>query len=332
MPFGSGRVSVRGAACLITSSLSAAARSSAEGRATSRARIAPLRPTLDGPPPIKLLSGSRFGTLAIMPEGHTIHRQARAHTLAFGGHEIEASSPQGRFEAGAHLLSGHVLRKVEPYGKHLLYRFEGLTERLHIHLGLYGKFASGALPAPAPRGALRLRLTGNGNFSDLRGPTACELMLPAEITELLARLGPDPLRLRADPALAYRRLSASRVAVGALLMDQKVLAGVGNVYRAEILYRAGIAPHRPGREVSEAEFLRLWQDLVTLMRAGVKSGRIVTTEPADRPPGQQRRPTRDASHYVYRRTGLPCRRCGTPVRTEVMVGRNLFWCPVCQAH
>ncbi len=266
-----------------------------------------------------------------MPEGHTIHRQARAHTLAFGGHEIFASSPQGRFEAGAALLSGHVLRKVEPYGKHLLYRFEGITERLHIHLGLYGKFAAGDLPAPEPRGALRLRLCGNGTYSDLRGPTACELMLPAEIKELLARLGPDPLRLRADPGIAYKRLSASRVTVGALLMDQRVLAGVGNVYRAEVLFRAGIAPHRPGKEVTEAEFSALWKDLAVLMRAGVKTGRIVTTDPADRPAGS-RRVNRDSAHYVYRRTGMACRRCGTAIRTEVMVGRNLFWCPVCQAH
>lgn len=75
-----------------------------------------------------------------MPEGHTIHRLAREHRGLFGGAVVTAQSPQGRFEVGAAAISGRVLQRVEPYGKHLLYRFEGLPERLHVHLGLYGKF------------------------------------------------------------------------------------------------------------------------------------------------------------------------------------------------
>ncbi len=265
-----------------------------------------------------------------MPEGHTIHRLARSHTETFAGRPLELSSPQGRFVDGAALLSGQVLRTVEPYGKHLIYRFDGRAERLHVHLGLYGKFVTHALPAPDPVGALRLRFVGQSAYADLRGPTACELMLPGEVTALLARLGPDPLRARANPEPAWLRVSRSRVALGALVMDQAVMAGVGNVYRAEVLYRAGLSPFRPGREVRRDEFDALWTDLVLLMRAGVREGRIVTTLPADRPRGARRRPAREDSHYVYRRTGLPCRRCGTPIRTEVMVGRNLYWCPVCQ--
>ncbi len=267
-----------------------------------------------------------------MPEGHTIHRLAKAHTRAFGGAVMEASSPQGRFEDGAALISGRVLRKVEPYGKHLLYRFDGLPERLHVHLGLYGKFTEGPLPPPFAQGALRLRLIGAETYADLRGPTACELMLPGDITDLLARLGPDPLRLRVDPEPAWLRLSRSRTAIGALLMDQAVIAGVGNVYRAEVLFRAGLSPFRMGRDVSRPEFAGLWSDLVALMRAGVREGRIVTTLPRDRPTGSRRRPTREDASYVYRRTGLPCRRCGTPIRTELMVARNLYWCPRCQAR
>ena len=265
-----------------------------------------------------------------MPEGHTIHRLAKEHTRLFAGAPVEATSPQGRFSDGAALISGRVLRKVEPYGKHLLYRFEGVPERLHIHLGLYGKFVSGVLPPPEPKGALRLRLTNEDRYADLRGPTACELMLPGEITALLARLGPDPLKPRADPEPAWIRVSRSRTAIGALLMDQSVLAGVGNVYRAEVLYRAGISPFRLGRDISWAEFLGLWTDLVELMRAGVRDGRIVTTAPEDRPRGSRRRPTREDASYVYRRTGLPCRRCGTAIQTSLMAGRNLFWCPHCQ--
>ncbi len=265
-----------------------------------------------------------------MPEGHTIHRLARDHRRLFGGAVVCAQSPQGRFAEGAERISGHVLRTVEPYGKHLIYRFEGMPERLHVHLGLYGKFVPGKLPAPEPRGALRLRLIGQESYADLRGPTACELMLAGDVRALLARLGPDPLKPRADPEQAWMRLSRSRTAVGALLMDQAVMAGVGNVYRAEVLYRAGLSPFRMGRDVSAAEFDALWADLVALMKLGVRDGRIVTTAPADRPPGRQRRPTRADAHYVYRRTGEPCRRCGTPVRTALMAARNLYWCPVCQ--
>ena len=268
-----------------------------------------------------------------MPEGHTIHRLARVHNDAFAGAPLYVSSPQGRFVDGAEQLSGRILRKVEPYGKHLLYRFEGTSARLHVHLGLYGKFITHALPMPEPVGALRMRFEGAHQYADLRGPTACELMLPGEVTALLARLGPDPLRVRVNPEPAWLRLSRSRVAVGALLMDQSVLAGVGNVYRAEVLFRARMSPLRPGREVTREEFDALWIDLVLLMKAGVRDGRIITTLPNDRPEGQRRsRPGRGAASYVYRRTGEPCRICGTPIRTSEMVGRNLFWCPNCQAE
>lgn len=264
-----------------------------------------------------------------MPEGHTIHRLARELNRLLAGQIITAASPQGRFADGAARLDGRELRRVEPYGKHLFYRFDQ-PEALHVHLGLYGTIEIASLPAPAPRGALRLRLTGDGHYVDLRGPTACELLLPAERRAILARLGPDPLRPGVDPAPAWVRISTSRTPIGALLLDQSVLAGVGNVYRAELLFRHRIAPHRPGRAVAAADWDAMWLDLRRLMRTGVRAGRIVTTRPEhrDRRRGQ---PTRADSFYVYRRTGLPCRICGTEVRTELMGTRNLYWCPTCQA-
>jgi formamidopyrimidine-DNA glycosylase len=145
---------------------------------------------------------------------------------------------------------------------------------------------------------------------------------------LLERLGPDPLRDDADERAAWQRIARSRAPIGVLLMDQSVLAGVGNVYRAEALFRAGIDPHRPGRDLSREQWLAMWRDIVVLMRAGLRSGRIVTTRPADRP--RKGRPRSEDAHYVYRRTGQPCRVCGNPVATEVVAARNLFWCPSCQ--
>ena len=263
-----------------------------------------------------------------MPEGHTIHRLARDHRPLLVDRPVAASSPQGRFATGAEMLTGRVVEAVEPYGKHLFYVFEG-DVLLHVHLGLYGSWVSGVQPPPEPRGALRLRLTTDDHWLDLRGPTACELHTPEDRDRVLARLGPDPLRKGADPRPAWERISRSRVAIGALLMDQSVLAGVGNVYRAEVLYRAGLSPFRAGRDVPERIWDGMWEDLKVLLRAGVRAGHIVTTEREDRDrrTGTARREDR---FYVYRRHGLPCRRCGTLVLTQEMVGRNLFWCPVCQ--
>ena len=267
-----------------------------------------------------------------MPEGHTLHRLAREQTALFAGRPVHVTSPQGRFAAGAALLDGRPLDRVDAYGKHLFARFGG--DVLHVHLGLYGSYTTGSGLPPTPRGALRMRWEGpgpdgEGVWTDLRGPTACEVLGDPEVDAILARLGPDPLRPRADGARAGRRIAGSRTPVGALLMDQSVLAGVGNVYRAELLFRHRVSPFRPGRAVDPETWTAMWRDLVVLMRAGVRMGRIVTTQPEDR---DRRRGAvaRADAHYVYRRTGLPCRICGTEVHTEAMVGRNLYWCPVCQ--
>jgi endonuclease VIII len=263
-----------------------------------------------------------------MPEGHTIHRLARAQREAFGGRVVRASSPQGRFADGAALIDGRSLVGTDAWGKHLFHRYDGAVT-LHVHLGLYGRFSAGTGEPPPPRGALRLRLATDGAWTDLRGPTACELLGPDQIGALLGRLGPDPLRPRSDPQLAFRRISSSPTSVGALLMDQKVVAGVGNVYRAELLFRHGVDPHLPGRALPEPVWLAMWSDLVRLMRAGVRRGRIITVrvEDAVRP---MSRLTAEQAFYVYRRAGLPCRLCGTPIRTAVLAGRNLFWCPAHQ--
>jgi endonuclease-8 len=265
-----------------------------------------------------------------VPEGHTIRRQAREHQSRFVGAPVHLTSPQGRFAGGAALLDGRVLEKSDAYGKHLFLGFAGELW-LHVHLGLYGSWTFGAVPAPPPRGALRVRLENTTSYADLRGATVCEVLTPAERRAVLDRLGADPLRRGSGrQSLAWARVARSRSAIGLLLMDQTIAAGVGNVYRAEVLFRAGIDPHRPGRLVTRDEWDALWADLVALMRTGLRTGRIVTTQPADRSRRTGRVRPEDA-HYVYRRTGLPCRICGTAVATEVMAGRNLFWCPRCQA-
>lgn len=273
-----------------------------------------------------------------MPEGHTVHRHARQLARHFGGDVVRLDSPQGRFVAGSAALDGQVLRSTEAWGKHLLMRFDappGADRWVHVHLGLFGRWAMGHGEPPAPRGALRLRMVGpdaegGAAWAELRGPTACELLDDAGRGSLLARLGPDPLRNDALPEDAWTRVARSRQSIAALLMNQQVVAGIGNVYRAEVLFRAGLSPRAPGTSVTHEQWQELWDDLGALMRSGVRSGRIVTTEREHRgrSSGAARR---EDAYYVYRRHGLPCRLCGTTVEVVDLVGRRLYWCPACQA-
>ncbi len=276
-----------------------------------------------------------------MPEGHTVHGNARRHLQTFGGRRLAADSPQGRFEAGAARLDGQVLVGASAHGKHLFLGFgEDPDERahayLHVHLGLYGKWLFGTGEPPEPRGAVRVRLVAKedgehaGAWAELRGPTACEVLLPDEVALVRARLGADPLRRDNDLPGTAARIARSRTSIGVLLMQQDVVAGVGNVYRAEALFRARQDPHTPGRSLEPGVWDAMWTDLVVLLRDGLKRGRIVTTQPADR--GRRSGTVRrEDAHYVYKRTGLPCRVCGTPVLSEPMAARTLYFCPVCQA-
>lgn len=279
-----------------------------------------------------------------MPEGHTLRKLADDLTAAFAGRRVRVSSPQGRFAADAAQLDGSRVVGADSAGKHLFLELEG--ERfVHVHLGLIGQLDVRTTPAdgvlPDPVGAVRLRLVTVDDpgdprprtYADLRGAIICDLVGVARRAEILDRLGPDPLRADADPELAWRRISASPRAIGDLLMDQKVLAGVGNVYRAEVLFRHRIHPLRPGNTLRSGQWRAMWADLVELMGEGVRTGRIDTVRPEHTPEAMGRPPRKDdhgGEVYVYRRTSQPCLVCGTTVRTGELVGRNTFWCPKCQ--
>jgi len=267
-----------------------------------------------------------------VPEGHTIHRHARQQWAALRGAPVAACSPQGRFADGASRLDGLTLLRIEPYGKHLFYWWDG-GDVLHVHLGLFGKFwDQPTTPAPAPRPSSRLRLAGRTTLFDLTGPTECSLGSPEDRDRIVARLGPDPLRTDADPARAIARWRSSRAAIGKLLLDQSVVAGVGNVYRAEALYVNGIHPDRPGSSLSVEESEALWSTIPTMLRQGVRDGRIITVPRAELP----RRTSSDGraeagrgeTTFVYKREH--CRRCATPVHRWDMANRWAYACPSCQ--
>lgn len=267
-----------------------------------------------------------------MPEGHTIHRLAQDYAAHFQGTAPHVTSPQGKFSDAADLLTGTPLTATEAHGKHLFLRFRD-SDVVHIHLGLFGKVTFGPAPAPPPTDTVRLRLANDTAYVDLRGPTTCALITDAEKQLIHGRLGPDPLRDDADPDTAYRKISRSRTTIAALLMDQKIVAGVGNVYRAEVLFRHGIDPYRPGRDITPAEWRAMWTDLVALMHEGVRHNRIDTVRPEHTPEAMGRPPRVDdhgGEVYVYRRAHQPCHICGTEIRTADLAARNLFWCPTCQ--
>lgn len=307
---------------------------------------------------------------------HRIARQFRADLV---GRTVAASSPQGRFAAGAALLDGTVATSAVALGKHLLVGFgdaggdvvvpgAGPADRwLHVHLGLYGAWdlhghvtpldGSGpqrslgaprrslrmgegeialATPEdfpPPPVGQVRLRLATEHTVADLRGPITCEVVDDAHVARIVAGAGPDP-QVEAWPdaeAEVVRRIRSRRVPVGQLLMDQSVVSGIGNVYRAEILHRAGLEPHTPGARVPEEVVVALWRDWVDLLEDGIRSGVMVTRRDLDEPGRALALADPAERHAVYRRAGEPCRTCGTPVLSEAMAGRTLYWCPRCQS-
>ncbi|MGH3368098.1 MAG: Fpg/Nei family DNA glycosylase [Nocardioidaceae bacterium] len=267
-----------------------------------------------------------------MPEGHTLHRLADELADAFGGRRVRTSSPQGRFASAAALLDGTLLRGAEATGKHLFVQFSR-GRWVHVHLGLVGSFLVHGVPAPQEPGPVRLRISTRTSYAELRGPAVCELATTAERQAVLDRLGPDPLHIGSDPERAWARIRRSRTAIGVLLMQQDLIAGVGNVYRAELLFRHRVDPHRAGTELTYDQWTAMWDDLRMLMVEGVRTGRIDTVRP-EHAPEQMGRPPRVDDHggevYVYRRAGEPCLVCGTTVTAAVVAGRNLFWCPCCQ--
>ncbi|KQM36956.1 Fpg/Nei family DNA glycosylase [Microbacterium sp. Leaf203] len=186
---------------------------------------------------------------------------------------------------------------------------------------------------PPVVGQVRLRLLTDTTCADLRGPTACVLQTPDEVQATIAKLGPDPL-VDDFPEGEERFTATVRkkpTPIGLLLMDQAVVSGIGNVYRAELLFRARQNPHTPGRDVPEEVVRGIWRDWATLLPIGVETGQMMTMDGLD-PAAYRRAMARRADrHWVYHREGLPCRVCGTAIVMEEAAGRKLYWCPKCQA-
>jgi endonuclease-8 len=186
---------------------------------------------------------------------------------------------------------------------------------------------------PEPIGAVRVRILTDDAVADLRGPTACVVQTPEEVDAVIAKLGPDPLvdspEVGEERFVSVVRKKPTPIAL--LLMDQNVMSGIGNVYRAELLFRARLEPHTPGKLVAEETLRELWRDWTYLLGVGVETGQMLTMDGLSSTDQRKALAHRDDRHWVYHREGLPCRVCGTNISMEELGGRKLYWCATDQA-
>ena len=252
-----------------------------------------------------------------MAEGDTIRRAARRIETAIGGEEVEAGAPNPRGRAaGIERLDGSTLELAEAHGKHLLLRFGHLV--LHSHLGMSGSWhiyrrgEPWRKPAGAAWAVLRSEAAEAVQFG---GPTLRVLRAEALGRDpVLARLGPDVLAEDFDAAAVARSLrTAPAHTVGDALLDQTLVAGIGNIFKSEACFAARLDPWRPVADLPDEELGRVLQAAHDLLHEAVERGR--------------------PARAVYRRAGQPCLVCGTPIasRGQGDANRTTYWCPHCQA-
>jgi endonuclease-8 len=256
-----------------------------------------------------------------VPEGDTIHYAARRIRPVLEGHvPDEIATPHPRFgrDRWPERLAGQVVRSVDARGKHLFLRFEGGLV-IHSHLRMSGSWRVRDIGAPVPSTAWLVLRRGDKEVVQLRGPVL-ELMTESRtrFDQRLAGLGPDILAPELDEEKFMRRLreeDATR-GIGDALLDQRTIAGIGNLWKSEGCFAAGIDPWRPVGQVSDAEALAIVHELRPRMQASATDGR------------------QDRWRQVYNAAGRPCPRCGPPAliagRGQGDGNRPTFWCPNCQ--
>lgn len=243
-----------------------------------------------------------------MPEGDTLHRAARRLQPLVGERvQVEAHHPRAHATGVAERLDGRRLVAVEAHGKNLLLRFEGGLV-LRSHLRMSGRWRVQAREQPL-RGRPWLVIRGASHAAVLTGGSVLELSARAT-----RRLGPDVLAepLDLDGMLRNLRAADPRLALGEALLDQHLVAGIGNVWRAEALWHARLSPWLPIREASDEELWTVLEEAARLMRGSLETGR--------------------EGRRIYRRSGRPCPRCGRRIRSHGQGegNRTAYWCPGCQ--
>lgn len=183
---------------------------------------------------------------------------------------------------------------------------------------------------PDPIGQVRARILTADTVADLRGPTVCEVVGAKRVAEIRDDLGPDPLVDKRGEERFLERMARTGTPIGRALMNQKIVAGIGNVYRAEMLFRANLSPYISAKTLPDETLRALWVDWVKLLAIGVKTGQMLTMDGLTAGKKRAALANREDRHWVYRRAGQPCRVCGTDIVLDIMEARKLYFCPRCQ--
>jgi endonuclease-8 len=256
-----------------------------------------------------------------MPEGDTIHYLAgRIRPVLEGEVPDEIVTPHPRFgrDRWPERLAGQAVRSVDVHGKHLFLRFDGGLV-IHSHLRMTGAWRVRAAGRPAPGSAWLVIRRGDQEVMQLKGPVL-ELMTESRtrFDQRLANLGPDILAPELDEAAFLHRLRHDDPTrpIGDALLDQRTIAGIGNLWKNEGCFAAGIDPWRPAGKVGDAEALAIVRELRPRMQQSAADGR------------------QDRWRRIYNAAGRPCPRCGPPAlikgRGQGDDNRPTFWCLICQ--
>lgn len=262
-----------------------------------------------------------------MPEGDTIHRVTAVLSRELTGRTLDRLELRGAAEIRE--LAGSRVEAVEAHGKHMFVHLDaGWSVR--VHLGMHGTWRRQHAKERRPRAPTVLMVAGDVAWVCTRAYRAETVRTQALRTHpRLARLGPD---LLADPpdidgAMRRARLPAhAGREIGDALMDQRIAAGIGNVYKSEVLFEVRVHPRARVRDLDDATLAALFETAARLMRANLKTRQRETVPLRRRPHAGSRR------HWVYMRGGRPCLECGTPIRRFLQgdMGRSTYWCPACQ--
>eukprot|EP00980_Cylindrotheca_fusiformis_P004124 scaffold894_cov153-Cylindrotheca_fusiformis.AAC.20 len=267
-----------------------------------------------------------------MVEGHSVHRVASLHRQRLVGKKFKAFSPNGRFTDGANAINGKTFTNIEAVGKNLFAFFgeKGAGKEdetvVHVHFGMSGAWAVYNLKdesPPEPTKTNRLRLECPGIVADLSAMTVQHGGLEL-YHEKRKKLGEDPLRSDADPEALWNKVNRSKKSIGAIIMDQSFFAGPGNIYRAELLFKAGIHPDRCGSDLKKKEFDRIWYHTVELLKRGYETGSILTVDPKEALSLGKPKLRR----YIY--NSSKCPRCNSPIKTWQIANRTCYACLKCQ--
>ena len=253
-----------------------------------------------------------------MVEGHSVHRVAARHRQKLVGKKFACTSPNGRFTEGAAAINNKPFRAIEAVGKNLFAWFgKGGADDVcvHVHFGMAGNWAVFEGGEPDTTATTRLRMEGGGVVSHLSAMTVKHGSRAGLYEPKRATLGEDPLRDDADLERLWKKVSRSKKSIGALIMDQSCFCGPGNIYRAEILFKARIHPDQLGKDLSRAQFDEVWRHSVELLKRGFTEGVINTVD------GQ-------TGQYIYNKSGCPI--CHGQVSEWMIGSRRAYACLTCQ--